>query len=284
MARLITDLIGKHDGNKAVVMGGGMSLPAAVDSVAGDAIWISANQHGAKLLQDRGRRADYIYAADVFHQVMRLEGKKMHMAHLLRPFGAPIISKRWWPDFRIPTSMFPITGNSGLQAIGAAILLGCYPIIVAGIEMYRGAGTYFHEPGGKSSGLDRRDEDITAVVDECAAAVAGWPVRKIGCPLLPFPDYNPAETFTAPTMPPWALQIAQATAQEWRVRWSFRRHGEEFKGRDVILLTPQEAGEARMSPRLAPLNPAHAAQEPPKPPRLVGPLKSRQQHRALRDR
>jgi hypothetical protein len=248
--KLVTDIIGKHAGKRIVVMGGAPSLPGAVAGLDAD-VWISANQHGAML-----RPVDYIYAADVHHQVMKLEGKRMPMAHLLHPFGVPVISKRWWADYRIPADQFPITGNSGLQAIGAAVLLGANPVIVAGIEMYRTGHTYYHAPSAVSSGNRRDDSEVARVIAELVEAVKGQNVRRIGCPLLPFPEYDPAEVFdTQPPLPAWASAILTAQQHPFRVRWSFMRAGEEFKGGEIVMLTDKEAAEARMAKRLSPCEP-----------------------------
>lgn len=130
--RTLRELVHAHYGMPAVVMGGGPSLPSELERCPGrdQAIYISANDHGAKLCG-----CDYIVAHD------KIEER-------LRPFGVPIVSRHLFADIRYVT--FP-AANSGVIAAWFAAMLGCAPIHTTGMDCWTG-GTYWHDPEAKSAG------------------------------------------------------------------------------------------------------------------------------------
>jgi hypothetical protein len=154
---MVTSLWGRHAGQPAVVMGGGPSLPRDLAILADafgpldDAVWISANEHGAML-----RPVDYLVYRDALHQrASQAAGYQVSMLDVLREYvdrdGAMTISHKPGADLQLdlPGEVAPVL-NSGLWAIYAAAQMGCRPILCAGMDCYTG-DTYHHDGGAQSS-------------------------------------------------------------------------------------------------------------------------------------
>lgn len=71
------------------------------------------------------------------------------MEQTLRAFGAPIVSRHIFADYRLMGSIVP---DTGIVTALVARLLGCAPIYICGIECYSGSGTYHHDPKAHSHG------------------------------------------------------------------------------------------------------------------------------------
>lgn len=175
-----------HAGRAAVIMGGGMSLPEQLVLAPEGAVFISANQHGCFL-----RQCDYIVAVDRW-------SKKKFLAQdgtekKLRDLGVPIISpRREDADYMIYDNPF---NNSGVAASFAAWVMGCAPIILAGMDCYVG-GTYFHNAKAPSSGKGLKLEHHFARWRKLIAAVPGIPLRVVSGPLSKLlPLYDKEEVF-----------------------------------------------------------------------------------------
>lgn len=136
------ELVHAHVGRTAIVMGGAPSLPAELERCPPDALYLSANDHGAKLLEERyGRRCDFIVALDDIRD------------RLVR-WGAPIVSRYFWADYRILKFQLRDGGhNSAMAAAWLARLMGCAPILVTGVACYSAGGTYWHAPKAMSNGF-----------------------------------------------------------------------------------------------------------------------------------
>lgn len=172
MPSSVSELTGRYRGRPAVIMGGAPSLPEALKHCPEDAVYISANQHGAML-----RKVDYIFYTDRVHQTTNAP-----MRLILKKYGAPLVGPQPDADYVMVSD---IEANSGIRAILFAGLLGCDPIIVTGIEMYQGQ-TYWHDPVGKSTGYDKDKNKVTAMLGELVRLTQGMNVVQIGCN-LPFP-------------------------------------------------------------------------------------------------
>jgi hypothetical protein len=132
--RSVRDLVHAHVGRPAVCLGGGLSLPAQLEQCPprGEAVYISANDHGARLTP-----CDYIVAHD------KIEDR-------VRPFGLPLISRQLWADYRVLD--WP-AANSGIIAAWAARLMGCAPIYIVGMDCFApGVQTYHDKDDPKSGG------------------------------------------------------------------------------------------------------------------------------------
>lgn len=182
----------KYAGRPAVVMGGAPSMPESLKLCPADAVYISANQHGAML-----RPCDFILCVDHRHQVLGIP-----MRLMLQRYGYPIVGMQEGADYVMP---WRYDGNSGLHAIIFACLLGCNPVIAIGIEMFKGK-TYFHDPDAKSSGFDKSDEFLERVLAELEGLVMGCNVVHIGCN-LPFPEYAALVGYPTVGRPGWMRDI-----------------------------------------------------------------------------
>jgi hypothetical protein len=138
--RTVRELVHAHIGRPAVVLGGGVSLPKEIGNCPGkdEAVYLSANQHGAMLIE-----CDYIVAHD------KIEEK-------IRPFGKPVVSRHMWADYRI---MGSIVASTGVETAWVARLMGCAPIYIAGMDCFAGGGTYFHDPSADNIGFSLAVEE-----------------------------------------------------------------------------------------------------------------------------
>jgi hypothetical protein len=129
--RSFGELVMRHKGERICVMGGGPSLAHDLDSVKAD-VWISVNEHGAKL-----RPADYVVCMDDVHTK-----KHVHMLKHLRQFtDAPIISPWHWGEWQLSTwPRSPFIPLSGVVASWVAYLMGAHPVIMAGFDCHGGHG------------------------------------------------------------------------------------------------------------------------------------------------
>ena len=254
------DIALAHRGHAVVAMGGGPSLPDQVAAIRHPvAAWVSANDHGAKL-----RRVDYIVAVDDVHQVT---GEPM--GPRLRAHGAPIVSPRFFADYRMP----PITvrrndgqlidwrGNSGMQAIWVAWALGGWPVIVAGIDNYQG-GTYWHDPNADSSGTAKEPADFDDRLAQLRDLIGTDRVRVVDGPLLKFwPKYDPDEVFDAGCydIPAAVAALPRQTYRYFRVLRNLRiNRGTVLRG-DEIWISADEADKHLRRGHLLPLPPQQAA-------------------------
>lgn len=183
-ARPLADLIHAHAGRPALVMGGGESLPADLARAPEGCLLISANQHGCIL-----RTCDYIVSIDIF------EGRKLKMPdgseRTLRSFGVPIISvRREDADIRLFEKP---TANSGATAAWVAWVMGCSPILLAGMNCYIG-GTYFYDAKAISTGKAimlsghlGRWQKLKAAAPDGMFRVMSGPLKEL------FPVFDPAE-------------------------------------------------------------------------------------------
>lgn len=211
-----------------MVMGGAPSLPDDIAQIRGDAIWISANQHGAML-----RPVDYVLYVDELHMVT---GERM--SKKMAAFGAPTISLGFDSDYRVPNyAAVGFRGNCGLQAIRLAAALGANPIIVCGIECYQG-GTYWHDSGAESTSRGRSVGFFDKHIRHLVELTRGANIRAVTQTMQRhFPAYDPEETFA----PSEAVRMDPEPVREVMFHRS-RSVGKRlfFKG-DIATLTETEA-------------------------------------------
>lgn len=121
------DLIGKHAGKRIVVMGGAPSLKDDIKGLKAD-VWISANEHGAKV-----RKVDYVVAMDASHGET---GREMSN-YLHEVTDAPLISGEPYADYQLTDwPGAPKRGLSGMMAAWCAWAMGGHPVILAGFDAY----------------------------------------------------------------------------------------------------------------------------------------------------
>lgn len=190
MQRLVIELLHRWEGRPILVIGGGPSalrdLPALKIEPA---CVISANEHGFK---QKYFKVDLVTNVDKRHCLL-----KEPMEKILRPLGAPIVNRHSWADYRLPD--WTMAGNTGMQAIALAALLGASQVIVTGIDMWQTGRVYFHDNGVKPpkhrapvSAMKRRSKEK---VQPLKAFCAGAHIRPMSGPLTQwFKTYDPAET------------------------------------------------------------------------------------------
>lgn len=192
--RPISELVHRHVGRPGVAIGGGISLPHQYERIVSlNAVHVAANQHAHVM----GYRFDYVAAVDP------------DMPAKVREFGKPVISmatRRAHADYVIFRDGF---NSSGVTAAWALWVMGCAPIILAGMDCFRG-GTYCHDPKAKSSGTGSSVEQHLRKWQKLKDICPGASFRSVGGPTEQiFPCYDPAETrFTIPSREDLMRQVA----------------------------------------------------------------------------
>lgn len=175
--RSFGELVMRHKGARICVMGGAPTLPDEIEHVQAD-IWISANQHGAKL-----RKVDYVVAMDNLHTV-----HKDPMLGIIREHtDAPIIGPWHWCDYGITNyPLAPRLMFTGVIAQWVASMLGAHPIIMAGFGCYGGT----HRTLGQHREYASFLKSAVRVVDGPLLAI--WPAYD---PVEEFPPYVAPDVF-----------------------------------------------------------------------------------------
>lgn len=183
---LASELYNRHSGVPALVVGGGPSAPLHLEALGKKRlermIVVSANGHAWALRL----RPDYIFCKDHIHTELN-----QPMELLLRAGGVPIASSQYWADYR--TAQWPIQGNSGMQAIAFAAMMGCAPIVPIGFDCFQGQ-TYFHGAQPRNVSLGRPPGYWKSRFDRLARKLDGAMVRPLEGPLAQsFPRFKPYE-------------------------------------------------------------------------------------------
>lgn len=169
------ELLLAFPGRPIAILGGGPSLPEQASRLPAGCLKISVNEHGCLLTS-----CDFIVAID---------NKTEHRAKL-QALGVPIISPHAWAQYVIADQ--PQLYYSSQHATWAAWLMGGHPILLAGMDLYRG-GAYWHAPGAKTSGTNRTLEghlkgwQVTRDSVPAEVRVMGGPLASI------FTLYDPGE-------------------------------------------------------------------------------------------
>jgi len=189
--RLVGALYRAFENTPALVIGGGPSAPEQLQKVGHLApVVVSANGHAVKL----GLTPHFVVCKDHVHT----ETKQL-MEPSLRGIGAPIAGRQYWADYRMPE--WPAQGNSGMMALGFAVLLGCRQVIAIGFDCYLG-GTYFHDLEAKNVSKGLRPAMWNQRYRRLASKLEMSPIRSMDGPLTSvFQRYSPNERFEAFHMP-----------------------------------------------------------------------------------
>lgn len=168
----------------AMILGGGGSLPAALDRAPDGAVFFSVNEHGCMLVE-----CDY---------AVYLDGA---VGPRLREFDVVRISQhRNDTEYRLIEFTNP--GNSSILAAWVAYMLGCNPIVLCGMDCYVGA-TYWHSPGADSPGKHiTTDAHLARWRKHAAGMLAPANVRAMAGPLVDiFGQYDPLEVLPPREIP-----------------------------------------------------------------------------------
>ncbi len=209
MQRLVTELLHRWAGRPILVIGGGPSvlrdLPLLKERPA---CVISANEHAFK---QQYFHVDLVTNVDKRHCLL-----KEPMEKILRPYGVPIVNRHTWADYRLPD--WTMAGNTGMQAIALAALLGASQVIVTGIDMWQGGRVYFYDRGAKApkpkapkSAMKRRSKEKVAPLKHFCA---GAHIRPMSGPLTQwFKQYDPAEVLKPARPIAYRLRLEQETKE-----------------------------------------------------------------------
>lgn len=183
-------------------MGGGPSLVKSERKIREPATWVSANDHGARL-----RPVDYCATVDTWHlskqwkdgEIVDRKGgdipveQRVHMRDWL-DYGVPIISYRGWADH--VTGLEAAVFDSGMYSAYVAWLMGGAPVVIIGIDCYRG-DVYWHQRGAHSGSLNKPEVYFQSRAALLAEVIGTERVRMIGDGPLAghFPQYDPYEAF-----------------------------------------------------------------------------------------
>jgi hypothetical protein len=237
MTQPITNILSRYYGKPALVIGGGPSvrdnLPVLEDQGFKPAVVLSANEHG---LHQAHYKVDFLVNVDRVHCV-----KKVMMEDYLRQFGVQVINAHSWADYRLPD--WKMSANSGIQAIAVACVLGCWPVVVTGVDLFMIGRQYFHVADEKP----RNRPSLTYMAKQRITEMRRWagdyPVRPVSGPLTQvFPTYDPAETFSEPERVPYRKKIEKAPVKWYRGlhEFSFVTNDRVAPG-ELVPFTPTEA-------------------------------------------
>jgi len=239
----ITKILSTYFGKPALVIGGGPSarfdLPVLDGQEFKPAVVISANEHG---LYQGHYKVDFLVNVDKMHCA-----RHVYMEEYLRQFDRKIINSYSWADYRLPD--WKLGMNSGLTAIAVACLLGCWPVVVTGVDLFFVGRNYYHDPD-----LEKRlprpttrgpDHLAQVRVNELRSWTGDYPVRPVSGPLTSkFPTYNPAETFLVPKMVDYRRRIEKAGTQVYRCVRDFPlTSGDRLQIGELVPLSKTEAAQ-----------------------------------------
>jgi len=217
---LLAELALRYAGRAGVAMGGGESLPEQVARCPDDAIYVSANQHGALL-----RAVDFIVSID---------GNEADV----RPHGAPVIGRRVWCDYRIQD--WQDFHYCGPTAAWVLRVLGCHPVILAGMDCYQG-GTYHHDPAARSTGRLVSREEHVQHWRNLVPHMLGTAVRSCGGPTAEiFPLWDPHEVLPDYVAPADVRAMQAMRPRRVRTNDCARINGKPVEAGVEMLVSPAE--------------------------------------------
>lgn len=228
------ELLLAHSGRPIAILGGGPSLPAQAARLPADCVKISVNEHGVKLTS-----CDYIVAID---------NKAEHRAKLLA-LGVPVVCPFAWGAYTVHEA--PQLSYSSQHAAWLAWLMGGYPILLAGMDLYRG-GSYWHDLGAKTPGVNRTLEGHVKSWQVCRDVVPAE-IRTMGGILSTiFPLYDSAEVLPAYVEPERARLLKLAAGSVVRIKVETRIAGQLLQA-GVIVELPRQIAQKLVAQRRATL-------------------------------
>lgn len=212
-------------------MGGGESLPAQWERVAGVArAYVSANAHGA-MLPNLGGLPGYIAHVD--------DPTAKSVLAQLSGFDLPMVSPRFQTQYRWPGRK--AFGQSGHLAVELAVLLGAHPAIACGMDC---GGRYWHGQG--ETGVTRGSRIHREKFEALRERLGGAQVRVVGGPLVGiWPKWDPGEVLPPYQPPAWVLELQAVHAVRVRFRLAKRVARHQFIRGQTAVLSAAEVAEAR---------------------------------------
>lgn len=218
LGKNISDLVWKHKGQPAVIVGGAPSRLTDQQFCPKNAVFLSANDHGYRQVM-----CDYGACCEDLEGPMRLH-------------KVPVISRQIWADYRVFDKPIP---NSAILAAFAAWVMGCAPIVITGVECYQGK-TYPDDPKLKTSGHNVPLKGHLLRWARLSNMAPGSQIRAVSGPLLDiFQRYNPVETAYGPNSEELILSLCRGKQVEMLRSEYVGRHLRE-KG-EIVEVTEMEA-------------------------------------------
>jgi hypothetical protein len=122
-----------HRGIPAAILGGGPSLPGDLKRLPKDAILISVNHHGLKLVE-----AEYMAFLD-------RHGLDAELDVAVETFNGFRVSQQKETDIDLSSAQWWNCGFSAGLATWFACWCGCLPVLLCGMDCYQGEKKYFYE-------------------------------------------------------------------------------------------------------------------------------------------
>ncbi len=223
------------------MIGGGPSarvdLPKLDEAGFKPGVVISANEHG---FYQAHYKVDFIVNVDKIHCGLR----KLMEVHL-RPYGVPIINQHTWADYRLVDWKF--AANSGITAIAVCCLLGAWPVVVTGVELFGTGRVYFHDADMKNKVIRPKTGPPSHYAKQRMKELAGWsknyPIRPVSGPLLEyFPAWSAEETFERPNSVPYRTDMQKRVVRPYKaVSGHTYRPNDTLNPGEVVYLSKGEA-------------------------------------------
>lgn len=218
------DLVLAHAGRPVAILGAGPSLPEQFGRLPAGCVLISVNHHACALA-----RCDYIVAID---------SKPPEHRTRLEATGVPIVGPLPWATYRVMDQ--PLLGFSSQHAVWAAWLMGGYPILLCGMDLYR-SGRYWDGAPAPAVGPRRTVESQLRSWRRCFDAVPAT-VRSLGGPLAELvPPYDPAELFPSYVEPERATLLKAAGGTVVQIKVATKVRGQPLAPGDVVELPTNDA-------------------------------------------
>lgn len=239
--RSITEIFDKYAGLPALVIGGGPSalvdIPRLATADFSPALVLSANLHG---LHQGNYQVDFLVNVDKVHCALRVP-----MEDWMRPYGIPIINAHMWSDYRLVNWTFP--GNSGITAIAVACILGCYPVVCTGIDLFQSGRHYFHDAEGPDKAARPKTAPPSHYAQQRVKQLKQWsgdyPIRAGSGPLLTvFPAWTPGEAFKEPKPVKYRTEMLKVPTRNYRAIHTFsHKSNDRVRAGTVLPLSNIEA-------------------------------------------
>lgn len=239
--RPVTDLFDTYYGKPALMIGGGPSarvdLPKLEEAGFAPGLVISANEHG---FYQGHYKVDFIVNVDKLHCAKRIK-----MEDFLRPFGVPIINQHTWADYRLVEWRFQ--ANSGITAVAVCCLLGAWPVVVTGCDLFGTGRKYFHDEDQKNKIPRPKTGPPSHYALQRMKDLQKWsvnyPIRPVSGPLLEFFDaWTPEETFKEPKPTPYRVDMKKRQVKTYRAAMTHTyRPNDRIGAGETIDLSKAEA-------------------------------------------
>ena len=185
-------------------------------------------------------KVDFIVNVDKIHCAQRV-----HMETFLRPYGVPIINQHTWADYRLVDWKF--AANTGITAIAVACMLGCWPVVVTGCDLFGTGRVYFHDQDFKTKNPRPKtgapSHYAKQRMKELRTWSANYPIRPVSGPLTEFfTTWSLDETFKEPKPVGYRVDMLKRAVKSYRAVMAHTyRPNDRINLGEVLKLSKAEA-------------------------------------------